>query len=346
MVQHYTGPLVEETSYYPFGLIQQGISSRAFGRQENKIKYNSIELERGLGLNVYDAQFRELDPQIGRWWQIDPKTDEMLMWSTYASNYDNPIRFADPLGDKPDCCQGLVDFVVGVGQGLKAGAVGLKNFLVRDMLEGQTWKNIGNLALGTGLGTLSGQGGNAGLMLMDVDKKLGTNTFGAVSAAGTGLAQAGNTLLHGTAKERGNITGQILFAVVGTKGVNAGFSALKNAARGAKAAEVVGAAEVAAQGIGNGISKVIDAGKQGKHILGHNNYLPGRSILTENAQVLLDAFHSGNITSSQVINAVKIRVNFGKSIGNYVKDGISTPTTNGIIINSKSGVHIVPSAPL
>jgi RHS repeat-associated protein len=248
MVQHYTGPLVEETSYYPFGLIQQGISSRAFGRQENKIKYNSIELERGLGLNVYDAQFRELDPQIGRWWQIDPKTDEMLMWSTYASNYDNPIRFADPLGDKPDCCQGLVDFVVGVGQGLKAGAVGLKNFLVRDMLEGQTWKNIGNLALGTAMGTLSNQGTNAGLMLMDVDKKLGTNTFGAVSAAGTGLAQAGNTLLHGTAKERGNITGQILFAVVGTKGMNAGVSALKNAARGARAAEVATAAEVASGG--------------------------------------------------------------------------------------------------
>jgi RHS repeat-associated protein len=249
VVQHYTGPLVEETQYYPFGLIQQGISSRAFGRLENKIKYNSIELERGLGLNVYDAQFRELDPQIGRWWQIDPKTDEMLMWSTYASNYNNPIRFADPLGDKPDCCQGLVDFVVGVGQGLKAGAVGLKNFLVRDMLEGQTWKNIGNLALGTGLGTLSGQGGNAGLMLMDVDKKLGTNTFGAVSAAGTGLAQAGNTLLHGTAKERGNITGQILFAAVGTKGMNAGVSALKNAARAGTVAEAAGAtAEVASGG--------------------------------------------------------------------------------------------------
>jgi RHS repeat-associated protein len=256
VVQHYTGPLVEETQYYPFGLVQQGISSRAFGRLENKIKYNSIELERGLGLNVYDAQFRELDPQIGRWWQIDPKTDEMLMWSTYASNYNNPIRFADPLGDKPDCCQGLVDFVVGVGQGLKAGAVGLKNFLVRDMLEGQTWKNIGNLALGTAMGTLSNQGTNAGLMLMDVDKKLGTNTFGAVSAAGTGLAQAGNTLLHGTAKERGNITGQILFAVVGTKGMNAGVSALKNAARAGTVAEAATAAGVAGVAARTGMTTV------------------------------------------------------------------------------------------
>jgi RHS repeat-associated protein len=95
----------------------------------------------------------------------------------------------------------------------------------------------------------------------------------------------------------------------------------------------------------SGISKIIDAGKQGKHIVGHNNYMPGKSILTENAQGLLDAFHSGNVISSQLINAVKTRVNFGKTIGYYIKDGVSIPTTNGIIINSKNGVHIVPSAP-
>lgn len=103
--------------------------------------------------------------------------------------------------------------------------------------------------------------------------------------------------------------------------------------------------QVVSEGASN-ISKIIDVGKQGKHIVGHNNYLSGRSILTESAQELLDAFHSGNVTSSQVINPVKIRVNFGKIIGNFVKDGISTPTTNGIVINAKNGVHIVPSSPL
>lgn len=102
---------------------------------------------------------------------------------------------------------------------------------------------------------------------------------------------------------------------------------------------------LAAKGGGNGISKIIDVGKQGKHIFGHNNYIPGRSILTEDAQGLLNAFHSGKVNSSQIINAVKTRVNFGKTIGNYIKDGVATPTTNGIIINAKNGVHIVPSAP-
>ena len=72
-----------------------GISLRALKSNyaENKFKYNGIEKEDGLGIEIYDAQLRELDPQIGRWWQIDPKTENMEMWSPYASNYDNPIRF-------------------------------------------------------------------------------------------------------------------------------------------------------------------------------------------------------------------------------------------------------------
>lgn len=68
----------------------------------NKKKYNGIEETRDLDLNQYDAFYRILDPQIGRWWQVDPKTEDMEQWSPYASNYDNPITYSDPLGDEPD----------------------------------------------------------------------------------------------------------------------------------------------------------------------------------------------------------------------------------------------------
>ena len=78
-----------------------GISSKAAGGLENKRKYNGIEFENDLDLNTYDAFFRELDPQTGRWWQIDPKIEKMEAWSPYASNYDNPITYSDPLGDEP-----------------------------------------------------------------------------------------------------------------------------------------------------------------------------------------------------------------------------------------------------
>jgi|GEM_PF-6752702 len=46
---------------------------------------------------MYDAFYRNLDPQIGRFWQIDPKPNVGI--SLYASMDNNPILMADILGD-------------------------------------------------------------------------------------------------------------------------------------------------------------------------------------------------------------------------------------------------------
>jgi RHS repeat-associated protein len=97
MVVNLPGPVLEETHYYPFGLTMAGISAKASGKLENKYKYNGIEKIGDLGLEDYDAKFRELDPQIGRWWQIDPKPNDGI--SLYAAMDNNPIRYSDFLGD-------------------------------------------------------------------------------------------------------------------------------------------------------------------------------------------------------------------------------------------------------
>jgi RHS repeat-associated protein len=96
-VQHYTGPLTEETQYYPFGLVQKGISSRAAGKVENKKRFNGIEQTTDLDLNQYDAFFRTMDPQVGRWWQLDPKPNKSE--SPYAAMSNNPVLYNDFLGD-------------------------------------------------------------------------------------------------------------------------------------------------------------------------------------------------------------------------------------------------------
>lgn len=76
-----------------------GISSKALKPDyaENKYKFNGIEQNTDFDMNMYDAQYRNLDPQIGRFWQIDPKPVDSI--SPFAMMYNNPIRYNDPLGD-------------------------------------------------------------------------------------------------------------------------------------------------------------------------------------------------------------------------------------------------------
>jgi len=86
-VTHVRGPLLEESHYYPFGLVQQGISSKAAGVLDNEFKYNDKELNTDLALDWYEYGFRNnFDAQIGRFHSVDP----------LASLYDHysPYQFA------------------------------------------------------------------------------------------------------------------------------------------------------------------------------------------------------------------------------------------------------------
>jgi len=63
----------------------------------NKIKYNGYEANDFLNLNIFESFFRIHDPQLGRFWQIDPKPSD---WeSPFAAMGNNPVLRFDVLGD-------------------------------------------------------------------------------------------------------------------------------------------------------------------------------------------------------------------------------------------------------
>lgn len=143
----------------------QAISSKAAGGVENKKRYNGIDLTTELDQNQYDAFYRTLDPQLGSWWQIDPKceasiipdgfgekvitTEGLEAMSPYTSMGNNPVRYNDPEGDifgVDNLVGALVGATVEVGTQMVSNAIDGKGFTV------SSWGKVG-VAAGEGFVT-------------------------------------------------------------------------------------------------------------------------------------------------------------------------------------------------
>ncbi|WP_238989454.1 RHS repeat-associated core domain-containing protein [Flavobacterium sp. LMO8] len=110
--------IMEENHYYPFGLKHTNYNSDrllytkgslgSIGLRRPapidpvepsyKYKYNGKEYQDELGLNMYDFGFRNYDPALGRWMNIDPKAEVSRRWTPYNYAYNNPMYFVDPDG--------------------------------------------------------------------------------------------------------------------------------------------------------------------------------------------------------------------------------------------------------
>ena len=103
-ITHYEGDVVFASDYYPFGspmtwtttdssggrLYSGGGYRYGFNGQEKVIEIS------GEG-NHTTAMFWEMDPRLGRRWNQDPKPNPSI--SSFVIFANNPIFFADPLGD-------------------------------------------------------------------------------------------------------------------------------------------------------------------------------------------------------------------------------------------------------
>jgi RHS repeat-associated protein len=105
-IEDFSGPILEETHYYPFGLTMAGISDRAIKTNyaENKYRYNkgselqNKEFTDGSGLEVYTTNYRLFDPQLGTFHQIDPLAEISEDQSPYSYAQSDPVLYNDPLG--------------------------------------------------------------------------------------------------------------------------------------------------------------------------------------------------------------------------------------------------------
>lgn len=87
-------------------------------------------------------------------------------------------------------------------------------------------------------------------------------------------------------------------------------------------------------------------GSQGKHIVGYNNFMKGKSIFNANPQTLLDGVNSGKYSILRT-NQNNVVVDFGENIGTFFQNGKAIgPIRYGTIHYGNKGTHIVPANPI
>ncbi|QIH33489.1 DUF6443 domain-containing protein [Sphingobacterium sp. DR205] len=83
-IEHYKSTVLEEEHYYPFGLTLNLFGGTGSGLVKNDIKFQGQRHDNDLGLNMYSFKYRMHDPQIGRFWQVDPLAEKYMHNSPYA----------------------------------------------------------------------------------------------------------------------------------------------------------------------------------------------------------------------------------------------------------------------
>ncbi|WP_167342232.1 RHS repeat-associated core domain-containing protein [Nonlabens sp. SY33080] len=105
----------EENNYYPFGLEHKGYNNvvQNSNSTASKFKFQGVEHEEALGLDLYEMDWKSYDPALGRFITIDPMAEERNWLTPYNFVQNNPILRVDPSGLLDD--DGEVDDIVEEG---------------------------------------------------------------------------------------------------------------------------------------------------------------------------------------------------------------------------------------
>ena len=88
--------VLQVRDYYPFG--QPHVPLGLQIGLKDKYLFNGKELQEDFGLYQYDFGARTFDPQLARWFSVDPLAAEFPWQSPFSAMNNNPIYFTDPDG--------------------------------------------------------------------------------------------------------------------------------------------------------------------------------------------------------------------------------------------------------
>jgi RHS repeat-associated protein len=295
-------------------------------------------------------RFRDYSPTLGRWTQQDP-AGYIDGPSRYQALRSNPTSYVDPLGLR---ASGLTQeqhaispwaiFRHGVDGGIyddNRNVLDGNSLSSEDITGRQDWLRGKTIVWH---GVLDGCNYVLVMYHAGTDQQWREWLWG--GDAGPGLAE--EAFASAAAHDAANQT--LKQTILETIDEYATYT--RDGLLGGIGGMVLGAAKQVGQGAGPlaGPSPRIDMGKQGKHVVGHSNYIPGRSILTADPTDL--GLHAGTGQSANGVLAgkpgAKERIDFGRVIGVWWVDrgsGAGVPTTKGLIHYSANGIHVVPARP-
>jgi len=100
-VTHHQSKVIQSNNYYPFGLQHTSSWTRSTERKNNRLYNAGSELNEQT--KNYETFYRDYDPAIGRFNQIDPLAGSFSNLTPYNYAFNDPVALNDPNGDCPSC---------------------------------------------------------------------------------------------------------------------------------------------------------------------------------------------------------------------------------------------------
>jgi RHS repeat-associated protein len=195
------GANAEGYTYYPYGLLNEGLSANFGATKEG---FTGKERDAETALSYFGARYYM--PALGRWGAVDPLADEFAGWSGYNYVMGDPAGVMDPDGRSPfPLCPACIGAAIGggiaVASAIRSG---------EDFTSLRTWGKIGASAL---IGGLSG--GLAGSSVRGLGALAGQAGLGAAEGGAVAALDGGDILSSAATGAVIGLGGELLGAGAG-----------------------------------------------------------------------------------------------------------------------------------